>query len=484
MDDKNLLGLLRRWWPWLVCGALVGGLAGAAATSRITPEYTATVKLLVGPINTDYDTIRASGQLARTYAELATSRPVLRYAIKRTGIRLPPAELQESGAVRAQSNDVTRVVTINVEYHNRRTAAELANRIAERVAALAALTPPRDSASIERLLNRPEIARLSPGARAAVATAANRALGSSLAGEAQVVESAQPPSNPKSSRGTLLTIVAGLMGMLAAAVVVVLRESSLEGVSDDRSLTALGEPPFLGRLDVPVSRSGTPDLALDVGPATLVEAYRGIATKLGFLDDQPRVRVLCVVDASDGKQSGVLAANLATVLADTQRRVLLIDANDVTPTATSALALDGRPGYAELIRGRGEVKLKEIALSRLDDFPTLSVLPRGTTATTGMLDEDYARRLLSRLQGGFHVIILSTAPVHLSTGALLWGRVADGTLLVVEAGRTTDERVQETVGSLGFVGANLVGTVLGRRRRARRSPRSTSSTTDGSVPTE
>src|ERR687894_2077731 len=113
IDNANLLAMLRQWWLWLLCGAVIGGGAGALISTTATPSYSADVKILVGPIGSDFDDmLRASGQLARTYAELATSRRVLSHAIEETGVRTTALELQEDEAVKAQSNDITRIVTI------------------------------------------------------------------------------------------------------------------------------------------------------------------------------------------------------------------------------------------------------------------------------------------------------------------------------------------------------------------------------------
>src|SRR4051794_36149647 len=151
MENINLLAMLRRWWALLLLGAVLGGAAGYLAASHAAPKYSAAAKLLVGPINTDFETLRASGQLARTYADLATSRPVLRYAIGRTRAHVTSRKLQESEAVRAQSNDVTRIVSVEVEFGDGRTAARLANAIARRIGGLASGAPSQETDAITKL---------------------------------------------------------------------------------------------------------------------------------------------------------------------------------------------------------------------------------------------------------------------------------------------------------------------------------------------
>jgi capsular polysaccharide biosynthesis protein/Mrp family chromosome partitioning ATPase len=470
MDNANLLGMLRQWWLLLLCGAVIGGGAGALISSAATPSYSADVKFLVGPISADFDDmLRASGQLARTYSELATSRRVLNHAIRETGLRTTALQLQEDEVVQARSNDITRIVTIEAELEDAVAAARLVNAIARRIGELAAVTPRQETATMRRLLTQDEISQLSGPDQDAVAEAVRRVLGtSSLSGRVEIIQPAEVPLEPVSPNTILITILAALMGMLAVAVLIVLRESLRRGVSDERTLGALEAPPFLGTVEVAVARDGAAPLAVESESDEPVEAYRALAAKIGFLDNHIRVRTLLIVDAAQGKQAGIVAANLAALLADTQRSVLLVDANELAGSATTALGLDGQPGYGELTTGLRDATLfAAIEYARVDQFPTLAVIPRGATPVADRLDEDFVERILLRFRAEADIIVISGAPVHLSPAALFWARAADGTLMVVAAGGTSLERVQEALRSLSFAAGAVVGTVLGRTRRFR-----------------
>jgi len=78
-SDRNLSvwTVARRWRTLLVVAALVAGIVGYAVGAGGHKTYEAKAVLLVGPINTDLDTVKAAGQLGQTYAELATTQPVL-----------------------------------------------------------------------------------------------------------------------------------------------------------------------------------------------------------------------------------------------------------------------------------------------------------------------------------------------------------------------------------------------------------------------
>ena len=70
-------------------------------------DLESSARLLVGPINSDTNTLRASSQLVQTYAELATSWNLLEATVKEMGLE-PEAADDLGAAVRTIANDTTR----------------------------------------------------------------------------------------------------------------------------------------------------------------------------------------------------------------------------------------------------------------------------------------------------------------------------------------------------------------------------------------
>jgi capsular polysaccharide biosynthesis protein/Mrp family chromosome partitioning ATPase len=461
VKETGFVTLAKRWWWFLALGAVLSGIVAYAAASRLTPTYEAQVQLLTGPINTDFGTLRAAGELARTYSELSTSRPVIDGTIR--SLRLPHNRDELRDSVTATSNEVTRIVTIRVRDEQPGRAAQMANQLARQLSRLSRRTPAQQTEAIDVLMAQIEITTLPSEVQERVRAAARKALGSPLAGQLQVVDPADPPAEPVAPQKTFLALLAAFAGLLLAGVVILLREYPGRAIDSEEALADVARLPVLATIN---GRSGRGDQALEVESAAdspAADSYRVLAAKMGFTDSERPVRSVLVIGSDGERASGPLAANLAAVLAETAR-VTLVDAN-AQGAITSALGLEGRPGYGELFSedrdGALDGRLAEVLVHRNERF---DVVPRGLSAGPGFFDLGRARELLEQLLQSSDFVVLNAPPVDRSPSSLVWGRLVDATVLVVDRRKTPTRAVSEAVQSFSLVGANLVGTVLARQR--------------------
>ncbi len=425
MELSGYLAVARRWWWTLLVATWVAAVSGYVFASQIPPTYESRVQLLVGPYNTDTDTLRAAGQLVQTYAELVTTQPLLESAAAEAGADISPAVLGAN--TRVVANDTTRFLSIRVQDTDPEQARDLANALADEIILLAS-----------RGTSRPE-------------------------GQLQVVDSATVPEAPIAPQVSLIVGLAALAALIGAMVLVMLVEYLSATVRTKEDLTRLTNLPFLGQLDtlrtIPSAASGLVDRVADSAAAA---AYRLVAAKLAFrMADQP-VRSVVVVGPGPDVNTAQVAANLAVTVARGGRQVILIDGDANSAHVTNIFELVGRPGLSELLGDTSNDS--ESALYRITR--TLRILPRGAAGDADAVDTDQARRILERLADQADIVIVSTGPVHLSAGALVWAQAADSALLVAVRDQSRRDDVTYTIESLRLVGVNVAGAVLADRKRS------------------
>jgi tyrosine-protein kinase len=423
LQSTGFIPLVKRWWPVLLVAAVVSGVTAYAASSRVTPTYEAEARLLTGPINADFDTIRASSQLAQTYGELATSRRILTSVRAQLGLAQSVDELTRS--VNATGNEITRIVTIRAKSEGAVLAARIANAIATRLAGESSQTPGQ------------------------------------TAGQLTIVDSAIPPTSPVAPRVLLITALAAIAGLIGAAVLVLLLQSGRDTIEAEEDLADTFVP-LLG------SVSGSPRTALVVherprSPAA--DEYRVVATKVELAATTSGARSVLVVGCGDGDGAGIVAANMAGALAESGSRVTLVDADNVNAEITDVFGLNGQQGAATVKRGgASETAAAANTVEMTTVHGSLRVLPFRAERAAGASDGNSVSGLLDRLSNESDFVVVNAGPVESSASTLKWARATQATVLVVEQGRTKREVLRNAVKTLALVEANVIGTVLTTKR--------------------
>jgi capsular polysaccharide biosynthesis protein/Mrp family chromosome partitioning ATPase len=432
---NDLLTGVRRWWWAVFLATALAGLTAFVVTSQSPDRYEAHTRLLVGPVNTDADVLRAAGQLATTYAELVTSQTLLDATIAELALQRSRAELAEAISAHPDGN---RLLTISVADRDPELAATLANTLAARLADLAA----EGEARPDGLLL--VVDRATPG---------------------QLV----------GPNALFISLVVMLGTAVAAAFTARLAERLDRTVGSEQELNEIAELDHFGAVELAPVRPWA-----DRRPSAHAEphsdrgsAYRLVATKVQLLAREQPLRSLLIVPVRHSAGSGELASNIALFLSERSQRVVLLDANWDSHEVTSLFGAHRHAGLAELLQQSATELGPRLPLETFltPAGPHLHIMPAGPLSRSVA---DAPASLLESLQAQRDLVVVAAAPVTRSPASLAWARYADATLLMVHRNKTTRDDLVQAVESLRLVGANVIGTVLQegyrRSRPARTSP--------------
>lgn len=194
------------------------------------------------------------------------------------------------------------------------------------------------------------------------------------------------------------------------------------------------------------------------------EAYRALRTAL-LMTTTEGLRVVALTSAKSGEGKTTTAANLAVVLAQLGRKVLLIDADLRKPRVHRVFGVSNRVGLVHVLT----------AGANLDDVvhatktEGLFVLTSGAIPPnpSELLASARMRELLTESQRHFDIILIDTPPVLAVTDAPLLGAATQGVVLCLHAGRVTREEARVCVDRLRLGNVRVLGAVLNRSRRSR-----------------
>ncbi len=283
---------------------------------------------------------------------------------------------------------------------------------------------------------------------------------------AVVVDPAPLPRTPEAlqlTRYVLLAVVAGLgLGvglafMLEYIDYTIKTPEELDAIYGMATLGVVGA--FKGEND---QRGGPEDLVTLTDPRSpITEAFRALRTNLQFASPGNPLRSLLITSAGPVEGKTSVSANLAVILAQGGKRVVLVDADLRRPRLHRLFEIPREPGFTNLMVEQVdgvEDYLQPTAVDNLRVLPC-GPLPRNPAE---LLGSARAAKVMEQIQQHADVVIFDSPPAATVTDAVVLGSQVDGVLQVVQAGGPRRDVVLRAKTLLEKVGARLLGPVLNR----------------------
>ena len=196
------------------------------------------------------------------------------------------------------------------------------------------------------------------------------------------------------------------------------------------------------------------------------EAFRMLRTGLAFANAERPMRIISVTSPGPSEGKSTIAVNLASVLAQAGSRVLVVDADMRHPALHTVFKRKKKPGLSDLIISQSSPD-QAVFATGLDG---LFCLPCGTIppSPSDLLTLNAARALLERLKGEYDYIVIDTPPVLVAADTPIIGALADTSIMIVRAGRTALDALEDARTAMVNGGAHISGIVVNDVKRSGR----------------
>jgi succinoglycan biosynthesis transport protein ExoP len=291
-----------------------------------------------------------------------------------------------------------------------------------------------------------------------------------------IVDRALSPRSPSSPNIPLNLTLGLLLGLIIGGVAALVLEQLAESVILPAEFQRKLRIPLLG--STPASRSSvtTPKLiptkllpsrspkTADVGKdlanrqSELSEAYFSVLTAVQFstANGAPRTIAITSSQAQEGKSTSALA--LARGLASLGSRVLLVDADLRNPSLHRSFGTDHGKGLSDVLTGHATLAevVRETGVRGLSIVTAGKIPPNPAELLAG----EGLSRMMKAGSEAFDHVLFDSPPVLGLADAPLIARACEGTVFVIEAGRTRSSQARHALDRLMSVRAHILGAVL------------------------
>lgn len=191
------------------------------------------------------------------------------------------------------------------------------------------------------------------------------------------------------------------------------------------------------------------------------EKFRFLGVRLRQMQQKRRLKRLLVTSTIPEEGKSTVAANLVCTLASRRdHKVLLLEGDLRRPTLRQKFGLGKLAGLTEYLQGNIPA---EQSIYRLDALGVW-FLPAGTPSSNPLelLQGNRMALIMEQLDLWFDWIVIDSPPVLPLADTSVWGKAADGILLVTRAGITDREQLKrglETVESSKLLGALINSSI-------------------------
>jgi polysaccharide biosynthesis transport protein len=256
-------------------------------------------------------------------------------------------------------------------------------------------------------------------------------------------------------------LIGGIVGF-GMAYFAEIRDKSFRNVGEIRTrldLPIVGQIPFFKPQAAGKPSTLSPTLCAHHQPMSAeAEAYRGVRTALYFSIHCQGHTVIQVTSPNSGDGKSTMAANLAISIAQSGKKVLLLDADLRTPSIHKLFGLSPKEGLSSVIVQNLEPKevIQELSI------PGLSILPSGPIPPNPaeLLTSPRFKEFLNYLREQFDFVIIDSPPLLAVTDASIVAHQVDGVFLNIRTtknGRPDAERAKDVLLNLK---ANIIGVVV------------------------
>jgi len=488
----------RRLWL-IVLGTLAFSLIVFLLSKNMQPVYQAKVTMMVNPSKNapfvDQASILTGEELALTYSELLKARPLLEIVIANLNLDLSPDDLV-ADMLGTELIPGTQLLVLTIEDTNAQRASDIANEVAftfislhnteQQFQNIVALEEDvvAQMAVLRQLIERNRAAmdesRLSSGRltgeelnliEAALTdqqiayinllqTYLNVQLVQAQLLDITVVEPAIAPATPVRPNVLVYTFLGAFVGLVFSVGLTFLVEYLDQSIKTADQVGRVLSLPTLGTIPRLEDKGRGGMLVTLASPLSFAaEAYRTLRTNVRLAGFGGSPATLLITSAEPKLDTTAVTANLGIVCAQAGLKVVLIDTNLRVPRLHHLFGLEDSSGLTDLLTAESQNVQAHMMSTQVEN---LCLIAGGSIPNdpSELLGSKRMEEVLAQIAENAQLILLDAPPVLAVADAAVLASKADGLILLIEVGRTSQQAARRACEIIRGAGATIPGAVL------------------------
>ncbi|MGJ3355111.1 polysaccharide biosynthesis tyrosine autokinase [Providencia sp. Je.9.19] len=288
-------------------------------------------------------------------------------------------------------------------------------------------------------------------------------LNSGITADVRIIDSAESQPNAVAPKKSLIVVLATILGFIVGCAYAIAREFFNNKIKGTEDIDALGinvyaTIPYSAYEKKLIAEGNKRPLALENPADTAVEAIRSLRTSVYFSVMNQGNNLVMVTSASPGVGKSFVTSNMAVVLANAGKKVLLIDTDLRKGRIHKAFSLNNKIGLSEYLSQKDMTSptIHENVIENLD------VICRGKNVShsSELLMGERFKQLLDKVKSQYDIVVIDTAPILAITDSAIIGKYVGTSLLIAFYGVNTVKDVELSIKRFKQNDIEITGVIL------------------------
>ncbi|MCR4530977.1 polysaccharide biosynthesis tyrosine autokinase [Acinetobacter venetianus] len=287
-------------------------------------------------------------------------------------------------------------------------------------------------------------------------------------GNVRIVDTAVEPVEPIKPKKLQILILSIFLGGFLGTLLALLRNMLRTGVKDSTQIerefdlpvyaTVPRSPVQETRMNILKKKKSIPILAVKHSDDIAIESLRSIRTAIHFALASAKNNIIMIAGPAPEVGKSFISTNLATIFAQSDKKVLLIDADMRRGYMHKYFDVEVKPGLSEFLSNQAELS----QVIHQTEVNGLDVITRGKSPTnpSEMLGSQKFKALLDELSQQYDHIIIDTPPILAVTDGIIISQYAGVNLLIARYSKSQMKELELSLNRFEQAGVKVNGFIL------------------------
>ena len=283
-----------------------------------------------------------------------------------------------------------------------------------------------------------------------------------------IVDEAQLPDTPYNInhiKDMFVFVCMGIVVSFAYIVIIYLFDNTIkkeEDIEEYIKIKSLGSVPINNDKSEIINRENT--------KTYITESINTIITNILYMNSTKNAKTILITSCMPREGKSWISTNIAVSFAETNKKVLLVDADMRKGRINKIFKVDNRAGLSNYLFNMNSDVEKDVYLAKEyikeTKIPNLHILTNGTIPPnpSELLASSNMKELLAILKSIYDIIIIDAPPCKLVSDSIVLSTIVDSSVIVTNSGNTKISDLKEIKKSINIVGGKIIGAIVNKAK--------------------